>query len=133
MRHQISNEFIRKHSTNSISQGSVTNSITCVNNFFLNLTADTQLFVLAPLLIYPLWKSKKFGLYLLSIATAMSVMIPFYVTFTQKLDPTFIVWPRQSIKILSTRTLFSINVFFAVKCPISLLMITSYLRTERHT
>lgn len=55
-------------------------------------TADTQLFILAPLFIYPLWKSKRFGLYLLSFAAIISVVIPFYITYTQNLDPTFMIW-----------------------------------------
>lgn len=61
--------------------------------FFLIL-ADTQLFVLAPLLIYPLWKHKRAGLQLLIVLAIVSVVVPFYITYTQNLDPTFIVWPR---------------------------------------
>lgn len=56
--------------------------------------ADTQLFVLAPLFIYPLWKSKRLGLHLLAVAAVISVITPFYITYTQNLDPTFIIWPR---------------------------------------
>lgn len=60
----------------------------------VSLIADTQLFILAPLMIYPLWKCKKTGLHILAIAAAASVIVPFYITYTQKLDPTFIAWPR---------------------------------------
>ncbi|CAO1386214.1 unnamed protein product [Diamesa serratosioi] len=56
------------------------------------LAADTQLFILAPLMIYPLWKCRKTGLGLLAIVAAITVFVPFYITFTNNLDPTFIVW-----------------------------------------
>lgn len=62
-----------------------------IDRFF---TADTQLFIIAPLVIYPLWKCRKVGLYILSASAVVSVIIPFYVTYSQKLDPTFIIWPR---------------------------------------
>lgn len=75
-----------------------------INNYYGNdalcmfqswyLAADTQLFLLAPLLIYPLWKCQRVGLQILSVSAVASVIVPFYITYTQKLDPTFIVWPK---------------------------------------
>ncbi|CRK87301.1 CLUMA_CG001103, isoform A [Clunio marinus] len=90
-------------------------NILYINNYYGNdelcmfqswyLATDTQLFILAPLLIYPLWKSIKLGSIFIGITTTISVIIPFYVTFTQKLDPTFIVWPSE-ITDLSANTYF---------------------------
>lgn len=73
-----------------------------INNYFGNeqlcmfqswyLAADTQLFILAPILIYPLWRCRKLGLYLLGAVAGVSIAIPFYVTYSQSLDPSFIAF-----------------------------------------
>jgi hypothetical protein len=49
--------------------------------------------------IYPLWKSAKRGLLLTTIAATISTFIPFYVTFSGGLDPTFMVRPKYVEKI----------------------------------
>jgi hypothetical protein len=95
--------------------------------------ADTQLFVLAPLFIYPLWKSKKLGLHLLSIAAALSVIVPFYITYTQKLDPTFIIWPRLRAADNIIDQYLTIIPIYTAKFLIYRRTITSSIHTERRT
>lgn len=73
-----------------------------INNYYGNdrlcmfqswyLATDTQLFVLAPLLIYPLWRYRKAGAILLGYAAIFTTMIPFLVTYIQKLDPTLLIY-----------------------------------------
>lgn len=56
------------------------------------LAADTQLFILAPLLLYPLWRWRKIGVYLFAASATISVLIPFIVTYVNNLDPTFLAF-----------------------------------------
>ncbi|XP_055682064.1 nose resistant to fluoxetine protein 6-like isoform X1 [Lutzomyia longipalpis] len=56
------------------------------------LAADTQLFILAPLLLYPLWRWRKVGIYLFAVSATVSVLIPFVVTYVNNLDPTFLAF-----------------------------------------
>uniref|UniRef100_A0A182SXU3 Acyltransferase 3 domain-containing protein n=1 Tax=Anopheles maculatus TaxID=74869 RepID=A0A182SXU3_9DIPT len=57
------------------------------------LATDTQLFVLAPLLLYPMWRyGHRVALFLLGSVTGISILVPFYVTYTKRLDPTFMVY-----------------------------------------
>lgn len=56
------------------------------------LSTDTQLFILAPLILYPLWKCRKVGVALLGLAAFGTTLAPFLVTFLQKIDPTFLVF-----------------------------------------
>lgn len=56
------------------------------------LAADTQLFILAPLILYPLWKCRKFGTIILGVVTLISVIIPFVWTYINELDATFLVF-----------------------------------------
>lgn len=58
------------------------------------LATDTQLFVLAPLILYPLWKWKTFGRVILGGAVAITTIIPFLVTYLNNLDPTLLVFPE---------------------------------------
>ncbi|XP_058444521.1 nose resistant to fluoxetine protein 6-like [Malaya genurostris] len=52
------------------------------------LATDTQLFVLAPLLLYPMWTlRRRTGLTLVSAVGLISVVIPFCVTYYGQLDP----------------------------------------------
>ncbi|XP_070492793.1 nose resistant to fluoxetine protein 6-like [Chironomus tepperi] len=86
-----------------------------INNYYGNdalcmfqswyLAADTQLFILAPLLIYPLWKCRRVGLYLIGISASICVFIPFYITYTQNLDPTFMIF-QDEVSDLSTNNYF---------------------------
>lgn len=57
------------------------------------LAADTQLFVIAPLIIYPLWKWPRIGETLLALSTLIVSVIPFAVTYIYNLDPTTMTFP----------------------------------------
>lgn len=54
------------------------------------LSADTQLFILAPLVLYPMWKYSKFGYGLLTTLTFMSILIPLFVTYSNDYDPSLL-------------------------------------------
>ncbi|KAK2581820.1 hypothetical protein KPH14_002289 [Odynerus spinipes] len=69
------------------------------------LAVDTQLFIIAPIIIYPLWKWPTIGKYLLFSGTIFSTIIPFVVTFVEKLDPTLMVYISE-IKDLTSNTYF---------------------------
>lgn len=56
------------------------------------LAADTQLFILAPLVLYPIWKFRNYGLSILSILMAFSIVVPFVLTYAHELDPTFLAF-----------------------------------------
>lgn len=56
------------------------------------LATDTQLFVLAPLILYPLWKWRKIGVTILGATTIITIVIPFLLTYVGKLDPTFLAF-----------------------------------------
>ncbi|XP_052872546.1 nose resistant to fluoxetine protein 6-like [Anopheles cruzii] len=57
------------------------------------LAADTQLFVLAPLILYPMWRfGHRTALSLIGSLIAVSILIPFCVTYFQRLDPTFMIF-----------------------------------------
>ncbi|XP_059617661.1 nose resistant to fluoxetine protein 6-like [Phlebotomus argentipes] len=59
------------------------------------LATDTQLFILAPLLLYPLWRWRKVGVYLFAASATVSVLIPFVVTYVNNLDPTFLAFAEE--------------------------------------
>lgn len=56
------------------------------------LSADTQLFILAPLILYPLWRCRKAGVTVLALAAIGTTLIPFLVTYMKEVDPTFLVF-----------------------------------------
>lgn len=59
------------------------------------LAVDYHLFIIAPFLIYPLWKWKKLGTVLLGLSTICVAIIPAYFTFKDSLDPTFLAFPPE--------------------------------------
>ncbi|XP_029710860.1 nose resistant to fluoxetine protein 6 [Aedes albopictus] len=68
-----------------------TDSICMFQSWYL--AADSQLFVLAPLLLYPLWRyGRRTGAVLLGTVAAVSVAIPFLVTYYGKLDPSLLIF-----------------------------------------
>ncbi|XP_062539729.1 nose resistant to fluoxetine protein 6-like isoform X2 [Armigeres subalbatus] len=68
-----------------------TDSICMFQSWYL--AADTQLFVLAPLLLYPLWRyGRRVGVTLLATVAALSVVIPFLVTYYGELDPSLMIY-----------------------------------------
>lgn len=56
------------------------------------LATDTQLFIVAPLILYPLWRWRRVGVSLLGVVSVVSVIVPFCVTLFNKLDPTFLAF-----------------------------------------
>lgn len=77
-------------------------NILYVNNYFGTdqlcmfqswyLSVDTQLFFFAPIAIFFLHKSRRFGFQFLLIVLAISIAIPFTVTYINNLDPTLMVY-----------------------------------------
>lgn len=56
------------------------------------LSVDTQLFFFAPIAILFLHKSRKLGFQFLLIVLAITIAIPFTITYVNKLDPTLMVY-----------------------------------------
>ncbi|XP_075972641.1 nose resistant to fluoxetine protein 6-like [Anticarsia gemmatalis] len=65
------------------------------------LSVDTQLFFIAPIFIYSLWRWRKFGPALVSIAIIISLIIPSVITFKDKLDPTLLFYAKEFTDIIS--------------------------------
>ncbi|KAK3916727.1 Nose resistant to fluoxetine protein 6 [Frankliniella fusca] len=59
------------------------------------ISADTQLFMLAPLVVYPLWRWPTLGRLLAVLATFLSILIPFAITWSRLLDPVLLIFPRE--------------------------------------
>lgn len=72
------------------------------------LSVDTQLFILAPIVIYLLWKAVKWGISLLGILMFGTTLIPILLTYFQKLDPTLLVYADE-VTDISTNTYFTEN------------------------
>lgn len=77
------------------------------------LATDTQLFILAPILLYPLWRWRRVGSVILGAAVVISTIFPFAWTSIHKLDPTFLAF-QDEVQDLAT------NEFF----------VTSYVKTH---
>nr|CAD7413714.1 unnamed protein product [Timema poppensis] len=61
------------------------------------LSLDMQLYLLSPLILIPLWKKPKFGLYLLGFLMVLGPSISFAIAYTHQLLPTFFeIAPPQS-------------------------------------
>ncbi|CAH2091701.1 unnamed protein product [Euphydryas editha] len=58
------------------------------------LAVDTQLFFVAPILIYSLWNWRRFGPILAAVATIVSLVIPSVITYKERLDPTILFYPK---------------------------------------
>ncbi|XP_063906237.1 nose resistant to fluoxetine protein 6-like isoform X2 [Zophobas morio] len=56
------------------------------------LAADYHLFIIAPLIIYPLWKFTKIGKAALGAGIFVTVVAPFIITLTKNLDPTLMIF-----------------------------------------
>ncbi|KAF5302491.1 hypothetical protein FQR65_LT08581 [Abscondita terminalis] len=63
------------------------------------LSVDTHLFLIAPLIIYPLWRWPRVGKVLLSLFTFTFGLIPFVITYRYKLDPTQMAYPSEILDI----------------------------------
>ncbi|XP_067639934.1 nose resistant to fluoxetine protein 6-like isoform X2 [Eurosta solidaginis] len=88
-------------------------NILYVNNYFNTdkfcmfqswyLSVDTQLFFIAPIFIYFLYKVRKYGKPLLIVAVVCTISIPFVVTFVRNLDPTLLVYADELIDLPSNK------------------------------
>ncbi|EAT32544.1 AAEL015331-PA [Aedes aegypti] len=68
-----------------------TDSICMFQSWYL--ASDSQLFVLAPLLLYPLWRyGRRVGATLLGTVATVSVVVPFLVTYYGELDPSLMIF-----------------------------------------
>ncbi|KAG6464915.1 hypothetical protein O3G_MSEX014814, partial [Manduca sexta] len=56
------------------------------------LSVDTQLFFVAPIFIYSVWRWRKFGFILMAFGIVVSLMIPAIITYRDKLDPTLLFY-----------------------------------------
>ncbi|XP_028028597.1 nose resistant to fluoxetine protein 6-like [Bombyx mandarina] len=65
------------------------------------LSVDTQLFFVAPIFIYSLWRWRKFGTFLLSFAILVSMLVPSVITYKDKLDPTLLFFAKEFTDIVS--------------------------------
>ncbi|CAH1111035.1 unnamed protein product [Psylliodes chrysocephalus] len=59
------------------------------------LAVDYHLFIVAPFIIYPLWKKPRLGETILLFCTITSVVVPFWITYKGKLDPTVMAYPPE--------------------------------------
>ncbi|GLV41238.1 uncharacterized protein CBL_04762 [Carabus blaptoides fortunei] len=73
------------------------------------LSVDTQLFMLAPLIIYPLWRWNILGVTLLVLSTVIACIVPFVITYRDHLDPTLMMYIPE-LQDLSTNWYF-VNVY----------------------
>ncbi|KAJ6640289.1 Nose resistant to fluoxetine protein 6 [Pseudolycoriella hygida] len=73
------------------------------------LAADTQLFILAPIVLYPLWKYRRFGYILLTILTFVSILIPLFVTYSNDYDPSLLPYADEVTDI--SQNYFFVNVY----------------------
>ncbi|KAJ8668277.1 hypothetical protein QAD02_009940 [Eretmocerus hayati] len=69
------------------------------------LSVDTQLFILAPAIVYPLWRWRKIGHIILATVTTIATILPFILTFVQDLDPTLLIYTPE-VKDISTNEYF---------------------------
>ncbi|XP_072397889.1 nose resistant to fluoxetine protein 6-like [Diabrotica undecimpunctata] len=59
------------------------------------LAVDYHLFIVAPFVIYVLWKKPKIGIAVLVLCTVVSVLAPFTITYVDSLDPTVMAYPPE--------------------------------------
>ncbi|CAH0629079.1 unnamed protein product [Chrysodeixis includens] len=65
------------------------------------LSVDTQLFFIAPIFIYSMWRWRKFGPILLSVAIVISLIVPTVITYQGQLDPTLLFYAKEFTDIVS--------------------------------
>ncbi|XP_077293733.1 nose resistant to fluoxetine protein 6-like [Arctopsyche grandis] len=78
-----------------------TNTLCMFQSWYV--AVDTQLFFLAPIVIYPLWKWRRFGEILLVFLTVATTIIPFVITYQDKLDPTLMPFSKEVFDISTNK------------------------------
>uniref|UniRef100_A0A1I8Q0V0 Acyltransferase 3 domain-containing protein n=1 Tax=Stomoxys calcitrans TaxID=35570 RepID=A0A1I8Q0V0_STOCA len=66
------------------------------------LSADTQLFFVAPMVLFLIYKCRKIGLAVLTALTLITSAIPFVVTYVEKVQPTLMVSSREAEDLLKS-------------------------------
>ncbi|KAH9636680.1 hypothetical protein HF086_003228 [Spodoptera exigua] len=64
------------------------------------LSVDTQLFFIAPIFIYSLWRWRKFGPILVSVALFISLIVPAVITYRDNLDPTLLFYANYQFTLM---------------------------------
>ncbi|XP_072941753.1 nose resistant to fluoxetine protein 6-like [Epargyreus clarus] len=59
------------------------------------LAVDTQMFFIAPIFIYSLWHWRRLGLIFAGIGTFVSLAIPAFITYKDRLDPTLLFYAKE--------------------------------------
>ncbi|XP_026326744.1 nose resistant to fluoxetine protein 6-like [Hyposmocoma kahamanoa] len=65
------------------------------------LSVDTQLFFIAPVFIYSLWRWRKLGPTLLGLGLFVSLLIPSIITYKDRLDATILFFAKEFTDIVS--------------------------------
>ncbi|KAL4704134.1 hypothetical protein ACJJTC_003419 [Scirpophaga incertulas] len=65
------------------------------------LSVDTQLFIIAPIFIYSLWRWRRVGPTLLGVSIFAVLLIPTIITYKDNLDPTLMVYAKELSDIIS--------------------------------
>ncbi|RVE43113.1 hypothetical protein evm_012229 [Chilo suppressalis] len=66
------------------------------------LSVDTQLFFIAPIFIYSLWRWRRVGPSILGVAIFVATIIPAIITYKDSLDPTLLVYAKELYDIISS-------------------------------
>ncbi|CAH1176236.1 unnamed protein product [Phaedon cochleariae] len=59
------------------------------------LAVDYHLFIIAPFIIYPIWRCRRLGEILLFVCIVISTAVPFWITYKEQLDPTLMAFPPE--------------------------------------
>ncbi|CAG9791792.1 unnamed protein product [Diatraea saccharalis] len=65
------------------------------------LSVDTQLFFLAPIFIYSLWRWRRVGPSILGVTLFIGTIVPAIITYKDNLDPTLLVYAKELYDIIS--------------------------------
>ncbi|KAL0839333.1 hypothetical protein ABMA28_016072 [Loxostege sticticalis] len=65
------------------------------------LAVDTQLFIIAPIFIYGLWRWRRAGPIMLGLSIVASVFVTAIITYKDDLDPTVMVYAKEFTDIIS--------------------------------
>ncbi|KAI5643617.1 acyltransferase family domain-containing protein [Phthorimaea operculella] len=65
------------------------------------LSVDTQMFYIAPIFIYSLWRWRKVGPIFLGVGTVVSLLIPAIITYKDRLDATILFFAKEFTDIVN--------------------------------
>lgn len=64
------------------------------------LAVDTHLFMIAVVVVYLMWKSPRIGYGAFAVAAAVSLFVPFWLTYVYRADALMLLYRRYFIFIL---------------------------------